>query len=491
MSSGVRTALVGLLLVAGFFFAPPTLATAQQAAPVVATKNGRVDGRTSVSGVEAYLGIPYAAPPVRELRWREPQPAAAWEGVLHADRFGPQCPQPQRGALTNQYSGAEITSEDCLYLNVWTKPGLKNAPVIVYIHGGAFFIGSSSMPLYGGEAVANQGAVFVSFNYRLGVLGFLAHKDLTAESSHKSSGNYGLLDQVAVLQWIRENISDFGGDPAKVTIVGQSAGAMAVSMLQSSPLSKGLFHRAVGMSGGWAMGSAGGMPNLADGELQGARVQELLKVGGITEMRNLPADRLQVARPGQGVQVGPIVDGYFLPGSPGEIFRRSEQSDVPLLLGFAHDEALGAFSSVKDLEAYRTLARETFGDRAEEFLRLYPAANDQEARGQASLADRDRTFVSAMYIWASAQVGHGEAPVFSYEFARSHSYAPGVTFSDLSPAIAGAYHTSEVPFWLGTLDSFNRHRRTRNWTDEDRAFSLQSPVRSGPGSIQGLPGSGS
>jgi para-nitrobenzyl esterase len=468
----VRAAVVTIALAAGLLSGAMSQANAQETAPVVATTSGRIDGRTLATGVQAYLGIPYGAPPVRELRWREPQRPGAWAGVFHADRFGPQCPQPQRGVLTNQYSGAETISEDCLYLNVWTKPGVKNAPVIVYLHGGAFFIGSSSMPLYGGEAVAEQGAVVVSVNYRLGVLGFLAHPELSAESPHKSSGNYGLLDQVAALQWVRDNISQFGGDPAKVTIVGQSAGAMAVSLLQSSPLAKGLFHRAVGMSGGWAMGAAPRMPSLSDGEAQGARVQELLKAGGVAQMRNLPADRLQVVRPGQGVQVGPIVDGYFLPSSPDEIFRGSEQSDVPLLAGFAQDEALGPFAAVKDLASYRALARDTFGDRAGDFLRLYPASNDQEARRQARLADRDRTFVSAVHVWAAAQAGNGKAPVFTYEFARSHSYAPGVSFADLDPATAGAYHTSEVPFWLGSLESFNRYRRTRNWTDDDRAFSL-------------------
>jgi len=227
-----------------------------ESAPVVETAIGTISGKALETGVQSYLGIPYAAPPVRDLRWRPPVLPEAWEGEFHADRFGPQCMQPLRGVLTNQYSGAEVMSEDCLYLNVWARPGLRDAPVIVFIHGGGFFVGAGSMPLYSGEHLAEHDVVVVNFNYRLGALGFLAHPELSAESDEGASGNYGLLDQVVALEWVRDNIASFGGDPDNVTIAGQSAGSMSVLALQASPLAQGLFDRAVGMSGA-LIGGAG------------------------------------------------------------------------------------------------------------------------------------------------------------------------------------------------------------------------------------------
>jgi para-nitrobenzyl esterase len=454
--------------------AAPATAAAPQAAGTasdqVTIEGGRIDGAALASGVDAYLGIPFAAPPVRDLRWRDPQPVAKWAGVLHADHFGPQCTQPQRGTLTNQYSGAEVTSEDCLFLNVWAKPGLKKAPVIVFIYGGGFFIGSSSMALYGGEAMSREGAVFVNFNYRVGPLGFLAHPALSAESPHNTSGDYGFLDQIAALKWVKANIAQFGGDPGNVTIVGQSAGSMSVLTLQASPLAKGLFQRAVGMSGA-LIGGPSAMPALAEAEQDGLKLQKLLKADGIAQLRELPADRIVLPRTPDGPKVGPVQDGYVLPEPIDRIFARSAQQDVPLLIGFTHDESFGGIGPVKDLADYRAKATARFGKAAGTFLQLYPATSDAEAHAAARAADRDATMAVSMDAWAEAQASHGRAPVFSYEFARSHTYAPGVTFPDLDPATAGAYHTSEVPFWLGTLDSFNRFRTTRAWTAADRAFS--------------------
>ncbi len=439
-------------------------------AGVVALDSGRVDGTALPLGIGAYLGIPYAAPPVRDLRWRDPQPAVPWTGTFHADRFGPQCMQPQRGVLTNQYSGAEITSEDCLTLNVWRKPGLRKAPVIVFIHGGGFFIGSSSMALYAGEAVSRQGAVFVNFNYRVGPLGFMAHPALSAESPHKTSGNYGWLDQIAALRWVHRNIARFGGDPANVTIVGQSAGSMSVLALQASPLATGLFHRAVGMSGA-LLGGPVAMATLTEAEQDGVKLQDVLKAKDLAQLRTMPADRIVVPRTPNGPKVGPVQDGYVLPRPIAATFARAAQNDVPLIVGFAHDEAFGGLGPIRDLADYRAKVAERYKDRAAAFLALYPATTDAAARAQARAADRDSTMAVSMNDWALAQDAHGRAPVFSYQFARAHTYAPGVTFPDLDPATAGSYHTSEVPFFLGTLDSFNRFRHTRDWTDADRAFS--------------------
>src|SRR5687768_5098611 len=219
----------------------------------VAVESGSLAGTELASGVRAYLGVPFAAPPVRELRWRPPQPMPSWQGIYHADRTAPECIQTLRAHDINHYFGEEATSEDCLYLNIWAPPqaaGASSMPVVVWIYGGGFTIGSASMANYSGEQLAAKGVVYVAIAYRVGALGFLAHADLSAESPQRVSGNYGFLDQIAALQWIQRNIARFGGDPGSVTIMGQSAGSASVSVLQASPLSRGLFHRAVGMSGG-------------------------------------------------------------------------------------------------------------------------------------------------------------------------------------------------------------------------------------------------
>lgn len=325
------------------------------------------------------------------------------------------------------------------------------------------------MALYGGESVAKEGAVFVNFNYRVGPLGFMAHPELSAESPHKTSGDYGFLDQIAALKWVKRNIAAFGGDPDNVTIAGQSAGSMSVLTLQASPLAKGLFARAIGMSGA-LIGGAIPMPTLAAAEQDGVKLAQVLKATSIADLRAMPADRIVVPRVPGGPSVGPNQDGYVLPEPIEAIFAHSAQNDVPLIVGFTHDESFGGLGPVKDLADYRAKATAHFGAHAAEFLALYPATTDIAARAAARTADRDSTMAVSMDAWATAQTAHGHNRVFSYEFSRAHSYAPGVTFPDLDPATAGAYHTSEVPFWLGTLDSFNRYRPTRAWTTADRAF---------------------
>jgi len=438
-------------------------------------ESGLIEGTFLPSGVQAYLGIPYAAPPVRDLRWKEPTQPAAWNGVLHAAAFAPQCIQPLRNSNANQYSGTETVSEDCLYLNVWTRPDLKKAPVIVFIHGGAFFVGSGSTGIYGGEAIGQQGAVFVNLNYRLGPLGFLALPELSAESPNGSSGNYGLLDQVAALRWVQRNIEKFGGDPGNVTIVGQSAGSMSVLALQASPLVKGLFHRAFGMSGAM-IGGPIRMPPLKQAEQDGTKLLAVWKAKDLAQLRTMPADRLVVPRVPGGPTTGPTIDGHLLPAPIAELFARKSHSDVPLIVGFTRDEALGGIGAVSGVADYREKARAQFGSGAERFLSLYSASTDAQAKVQARTADRDGTVAVSMLDWAELQHAYGSAPAYSYEFARAHSFVEGVSFPDLDAATAGAYHTSEVPFWLGTLDAFNRYRRTREWTSADRAMS-QTMVR--------------
>lgn len=262
----IRRALAALaLLLAG--------STAAQA-EAIKVDGGLIDGISLPSGTEAWLGIPFAAPPLRDLRWKPPQPVVPWQGTFHADRFAPECLQPLRGSRQNHYFGNEATSEDCLYLNVWAPQSARaKLPVIVWIYGGGFNIGSASMANYSGEPLARAGVVRVNIAYRVGALGFLAHPELSRESGYQGSGNYGLMDQIAALQWVRRNIARFGGDPDNVTIVGQSAGSMSVALLQQSPLAKGLFQRAVGMSGS-PFGGMLGPVSLARAEAQGVALQK-------------------------------------------------------------------------------------------------------------------------------------------------------------------------------------------------------------------------
>jgi para-nitrobenzyl esterase len=443
----------------------------------VKTDGGLVAGKVLASGVRAWFGVPYAKAPVQELRWREPQ-RIAWEGTYNADRFAPQCIQPLRGSNINHYFGHEATSEDCLYLNIWAAPGSKTGddlPVVVWIYGGGFQIGSAAMANYSGEHLAKKGVVYVSVSYRVGALGFMAHPELTEESPHRASGNYGFLDQVAALEWVQRNIGKFGGDPGRVTIMGQSAGSGSVSSLQVSPLSTNLFHRIVGMSGS-SFGSRFSN-TLEEAEKGGLRFEEALGVDSLAALRQVSADRIlaqqqdcQLGCSGS-IRVGPIVDGYFMPDQPSAIFARGEQHDVPIVVGFTRDEGFSAIGSATTLEQYQRFLSEAYGDNAGELLQLYPAGTDAEARRAARDVARDSTLGLSMYAWAKLQSEHGKAPAYSYLFARVHPYTDGITFADHNPATVGAYHTADVPYWLQTLDSLNLFRETRTYTSYDRSLS--------------------
>jgi para-nitrobenzyl esterase len=447
----------------------------------VATDSGRVAGKILQSGVKAWLGIPFAAPPVREFRWREPQPVQPWKGVYNADRKMPECIQVLRPHNINHYFGEEPTSEDCLYLNVWAPASARagsNLPVIVFIYGGGSTIGSSGMALYDGATVAQRGAVFVNFNYRVGAFGFLAHPALTAESPHHQSGNYAYLDQVAALQWIHRNITLFGGDPSKVVISGQSAGAGSVSLLQASPLAKGLFRGAVAMSGG-AWGTGGEVPNIEIAQKTGLQVQQALKKTSLADLRHAPADRIlalqeefQVGATGGSIRIGgAIMDGYFLPATPAKIFAAHQQNDVPVILGFTHDESSNDLRTAKNLAEYKAAAVKLYGKDAETFLKLYPASTDAEALEMGRTAAREGMVGRGMRNWAAVQTKYGSSPVRVFMFSRVHPYIPGVVIADQDTATIGAYHNSDVPYWFGTQDALNIIRPTRKWTDFDRDLS--------------------
>ena len=331
--------------------------------------------------------------------------------MYNADRMPAKCIQNLRNSDLNHYFGEEPTSEDCLYLNIWApsaaKPGQK-LPVLVFIYGGGFTQGSSAMANYSGESLARKGVVYVSFNYRVGALGFMAHPELTAESPRRASGNWGLLDQVAALQWVNRNIGQFGGDPGNITILGQSAGSASVSYLQSSPLARGLIHRAFGMSGS-AVGGRGRTASLADGEQSGLRLQEQLKVTSIAEMRRLSAERIYAAQIAPGApRFQPTVDGNLLPESPTQLFAAARQNDIPLLLSLMRDESSNALRTAKTADEYRAAASQLYGDRAADFLKLYPVATDADVPSVGAKAAREAGMETTMRGWALAQIEDGK-----------------------------------------------------------------------------------
>lgn len=446
----------------------------------VKTDSGLVAGQVLASGVKAWLGIPYVKAPVQDLRWKAPQPIT-WEGVYNADRKMPECIQILRPHDINHYFGEEASSENCLFMNIWapaTATASSNLPVVVFIYGGGSTVGSSGMALYGGEEVARRGAVFVNFNYRLGILGFMAHPELTAESGRNASGNWAYLDQVAALSWLKRNIAQFGGDPAKVVISGQSAGAGAVSLLQASPLATGLFRGVVAMSGGtWGQGGTGGTPRV-EAEKVGLQIQSTLKVDSLAAMRQVPADRLlalqaetQLGATGGGpIRAGASIDGYFLPDTPAALFAAKRHSDVPVIAGFANDESNNGLRAARTAAEYRAMVEKALGAQAAEFLTHYPAATDAAVAEIAKATAREGAVLRTARNWAVAQGKWSRSSTYIYNLVRVHPFNPQALASDRVDLI-GAYHTSDVPYWFGTLDVFNMFRPTRLWQAYDRDLS--------------------
>lgn len=443
---------------------------------LVQTEGGAVLGRVLDSGVKAWLGIPFAQPPVRELRWREAQPAS-WRGVYNADRKMPACIQVLRPHNINHYFGEEATSEDCLYMNVWAPPDAtpeSRLPVVVFIYGGGGTVGSSGMANYDGEQVARRGAVFVNFNYRLGILGFMAHPELTKEQGGHS-GNYGYLDQSAALKWIQANIARFGGDPAKVIITGQSAGARSVAQQVFSPRSKGLFRGAVMFSG--CNYTSEDTP-LTEAEATGLEVQKRLEAATLDDMRQVPADRIlaiqnefQLGRSVAGVRTSGVIDGYFMPATKASLVAAGGAADVPIIASFTHDEANIPLKAATTVAEYEARAAQVFGAAAAEFLSLYPVASDAEIRGVAQEAANDASGLFNARTCASLQARYHKSPAYITVFSRRHPYVEGVKIADQDPATIGAYHTAEIPYYFGTQDAYNLFRPTRTWTPWDRELS--------------------
>ncbi|THD34609.1 MAG: carboxylesterase family protein [Sphingomonas sp.] len=436
-----------LTAIAGLMLALPLAAQPADPGPVVAAPSGSVKGTTD-GGVRMFKGIPYAQPPVGGLRWRPPVALPKWLGVRTASDFGSACVQPQSKTPTSVYSPASPmpVSEDCLTLNIWTPANAKNAPVFVWIHGGALVGGSSREPIYDGKRLADRGIIVVSINYRLGVLGWLAHPGLSAESKAHVSGNYGLLDQIAALQWIRANIGAFGGNPGNVTIAGESAGALSVMYLMESPLARGLYAKAIAQSGYMVSmaelkKSVFGAPS---GEALGQMVAGGLQAPDVATLRGMDAQTITDSAAKLGFAPFGNVDGLVLPQQMTTAFDQGKQAPVPLLVGFNQGEIRSLMILAPKPPAsaadYEKAIRDRYGDLADEFLRLYPSADYK----QSILA----TTRDALYGWTAERMARKQTaigqPAFLYMF--DHGY-PAMDDAGLH-----AFHASELPFVFGTYD---------------------------------------
>jgi para-nitrobenzyl esterase len=406
------------------------------------------------SGVRAYKGIPYAAPPIGRLRWRPPEPVAAWSGVRPTRAYGPNSLQGIVWDDIDPYAAG--VSEDCLYLNVWTAaaPGISaRLSTMVWIHGGGFVAGSGAEPRYDGARLAARGTVVVTLNHRLNALGFLAHPELTAESDHRASGNYGFLDLVAALGWVKRNIASFGGDPGRVTIAGESAGSFAASALMASPLAKGLFGRVIGESGALFTSPVRAPASLAEAEAEGLDFMRKVGAKSLAALRVAPADAILAAAPGPGFR--PIVDGWFLPRSPAEIFAAGEQSDVPLMAGWNKDEGFN-FTLLQGDDAkrpYVDLARAIFGEWTEELLQHYPGGSPDVAASSAHALGGDLTIIHPTWAWIEAQKQSGRAEIFRFRFDRA-PLTPQGWFGERDSREAGAFHAGELLYVFGNLHAF-------------------------------------
>ncbi|WP_449301450.1 carboxylesterase/lipase family protein [Pontibacter toksunensis] len=459
----------------------------KQAAPQAKTVNGLVEGVTEKSGIRAFKGVPFAAPPVGELRWREPQPVQNWKGVRSAKQFGPRA--MQQAVFGDMGFRSNGMSEDALYLNVWTpsKSDKERLPVLVYFYGGGFVAGDGSEARYDGESMAQKGIVAVTVNYRLGVFGFLAHPELTKESPHNSSGNYGYMDQNAALRWVQQNIAAFGGDPSKVTIAGESAGSISVSAQMASPLSKNLIARAIGESGALVNSSLDPVP-LSEAEEKGVKFASSIGANSLAELRAMPAEQLLEAagKVGMGRFV-PTIDGYFFPKSPVAIYAAGEQAKVPLLAGWNSEEMTYMFLMGQEkptVENYKKTVQKLYGEKADDVLKVYPASTDEEALQAATDLAGDRFIAYSTWKWMDLHSQTSGEPVYRYLFSRprppmiakmgnaSAGLAGGVVKEEdpnavKRPPARGAVHSAEIEYAMGNL----AHNKVYAWTPEDYKVS--------------------
>lgn len=451
-----------ILIIVPFWFA---CTSDQKIVPIdvnsVKTQAGLISGKTSEDqSVKIFMGVPFAAPPLGNLRWKAPQPVASWEGVracITPPASAMQAPPKPFMCWSKEFMAPESPlSEDCLYLNVWTaaKSVQEKLPVMVWIHGGAFTGGSGTVPLYDGEAMSRKGVVFVTINYRLGIFGFFAHPELSAESELKTSGNYGILDQIAALKWVKENIAAFGGDPANVTIDGQSAGAFSVNMLVVSPLAKGLFQKAIAQSGGMFGKQLSLGQTLKSAEESGKQLTEKLKIAGMAAFRAVPADSLLKIQ----ARFGITVDNVVIPPVY-DTFAAGKQNDVAVISGWNADDGV-SFGPPAKAAQFQENIKKQYGDKAEAFLKLFPAKTDEEA-GKSQKLMTQLFFGWNNYAWARTQAQHGKGKAFLYYFKRVPPGEPNY----------GAFHSAEFGYALHTLKYWNRP-----FTDVD--FKLEEAMSS-------------
>ncbi|HNW58664.1 MAG TPA: carboxylesterase family protein [bacterium] len=463
----------------------PSGARAKKAAPPqVRIETGKIAGLADAkAGLHIFLGIPYAQPPVGPLRWKAPQPALKWQGVRAAQKFGPS---PMQTAIWGDMKfRADSLSEDCLYLNVWApaQKGKKLLPVLVYFYGGGFVAGDGSERRYDGAAMAQQGIVTLTINYRLNIFGFYAHPELSSESSWKASGNYGLLDQNAALRWVQRNIKAFGGDPARVTIAGESAGSISVSAQMASPLSRNLIAGAIGESGA-AIHPTLAPVLLAEAEKQGLEFAQQAGFKSIAEMRALSTKAIFDAYlKSRRFGFPAVLDGYFLPKSLPELFKEGAQAQVPLLAGWNSAEIPGyAFTQGAYTEAnYLGKLKEAYPQTWEEAARLYPHGSEKEIELSATALASDRFIAYSTWKWLDLHRQHSSQPVYRYLYSKlrpplaDKNLTPGLAggtsrkeeSAPQMPAAIGAPHACEIEYCMGNLPLITDFA----WTPEDYQVS--------------------
>lgn len=448
------------------------------AADRVKIANGMLQSNAAPrSGVRSFKGIPFAQPPVGDLRWREPLAPRNWSGIRNADEFGPRCMQRTSPGADYWFRSSGM-SEDCLYLNVWTpaKSDHEKLPVLVYVFGGGFQNGDGSEPRYDGANMARHGIVAVSINYRTNIFGFFVHPELAKESPHHAAGNYGLLDQLAALQWVQKNIGAFGGDANRVTVAGESAGSISVSALMASPLSKGLMAAAIGESG--AMTSSLPPQPLAEAEEKGVKFAAAAGANSLADLRAMTAEQIQEALPkAQGLRFSTALDGYFLPKTVTAIYEAGEQASIPLLAG-SNTQEQPARSVLGDGEPTpETLAaaiRKFYGDKAGEILKAYSATTTDEVYEAATHLASARFVGFSTWKWSELQMKTGGKPVYRYLYARPRPAFLGTPGQPPPPAAArqqtgprGAAHSAEIQYAMGNLDLDKRY----SWETADYEVS--------------------
>ena len=493
--------LFGILLM-GVTIAQPTK---ESKFPQVKTANGILEGIDD-SGILTFKGIPFAAPPIGDLRWKEPQPLTNWAGVRQAYKFGPRAMQlPIFGDMGFRSDGM---GEDCLYLNVWT-PSLsanEKLPVLVYFYGGGYVAGDGSESRYDGESMARKGIVSVTVNYRLNMFGFMAHPELTKESPHQASGNYGLLDQAAALKWVSQNITAFGGDPKRITIAGESAGSVSVSAQMISPLSKNLISGAIGESGS-VLGTLRALP-LAEGEKRGIQFAEMAGAKSIADLRNIPADKLLEIGAKQPIGFFALtIDGYFFPQKPDAIYEAGQQAHVPFLVGWNSEEMNFRASMGQDeptKENFAKAVQKVFNNQAGEILKVYNPLSNMEVEQVATDLAGDRFIGFSTWKWSDLHAKTGGSPVYRYYYARPRpamraemgnavaGLAGGVVkdaSAKKAPSARGAVHSAEIEYALGNLPS----NRVYDWQPEDYKVSgimqayFENFIKTGNPNGPGLP----